>query len=79
MTGVALHSRIWSIRWGKTKKALGIPVRWIWLTVLTVMVVVVGGLLIYRDSMVKNGNLFGTVIEVVGDVFAAVLGVIILD
>lgn len=79
MTGVALHSRIWSIRLHKNKKALGVPVRWIWLTIFTIVVIGVGALLIYRDSTVKNGNLFGTVVLIVGDVLAMFFGVIVLD
>ena len=49
MVGVALHSRIWSIKL-KNNRALGIPVKWIWLTILTAIVIAVGALFIYLDS-----------------------------
>jgi hypothetical protein len=58
MVGVALHSRIWSIKL-KKNKALGIPVTWIWLSIFITIIILIGGLLIYYDSKRKNGKLFG--------------------
>lgn len=77
MTGVALHSRIWSIRF--KNKALGVPVRWIWLTVFSVLVVGIGAIVMYVDSKSKKGYLFTYVIMILGDGIAMVLGIIILD
>jgi hypothetical protein len=78
MVGVALHSRIWSIKL-KNNRALGIPVRWVWLTILTAAVIATGGLFIFLDSNGKKGRLFGYLIEITGDIIALIFGIIILD
>lgn len=55
MVGVALHSRIWSIKF-TNNRALGIPVKWTWLVILTGIVIALGGVLIYVDSSSRESK-----------------------
>ena len=77
MVGVALHSRIWSIKRDKNR-ALGVPVNWMWLVILTGIVIAVGGVLLYIDQREQN-HIFGEVVKIVGDILALIFGFINLD
>lgn len=77
MVGVALHSRIWSMKW--KNKALGVPVKWPWLLAVTAVVLIVGAIEIYVDSKNSNSSIFGTTATIVGDVLALIFGIINLN